>query len=123
MYDNIRKAVGCIMIFITVLLLAAGLFPLNKPNGVKMQAYSLNEESLSDVPHLDASDLFNTGSTGQLLSLPGIGEATAALIIEEVGNNGTFVYPEDILSVKGIGLKKLEQLRPFLKITSGESED
>lgn len=123
MYDNIRKAVGCIMIFITVLLLAVGLFPMNKPNGVKMQAYSLNEESLSDVPHLDDSDLFNTGSTEQLLSLPGIGEGTAALIIEEVGNYGTFVYPEDILSVKGIGLKKLEQLRPFLKITSGESED
>ena len=37
--------------------------------------------------------------------------------------NGGFVYPEDLMAVKGIGKKKMEAIRPLLLIETYESED
>ena len=38
-------------------------------------------------------------------------------MIDEREKNGLFVYPEDIMSVSGIGIKKLEKIRPYLSET------
>ena len=123
MSDRFRKVTGCLLLCSVLLLLAAGLLPLRKTLSVPMAARGLKEVTVSPLPHLDESDVFNSGSAEELISLPGIGGATASLVIAEREKNGLFLYPEDILSVKGIGNKKLEQLRPFLKTVSGESEE
>ena len=55
--------------------------------------------------------------------MPGIGETIACLIIEEREENGYFQYPEDLTAVKGIGIKKMEQIRPLLLMETVESEE
>ena len=57
----------------------------------------------------------NDAATEALCALPGVGMAQAEAIIAEREANGRFVFPQDLLAVKGIGEKKLagllEQIR------------
>lgn len=53
----------------------------------------------------------NTASAEQLVSLNGVGEATADKIIAEREANGPFASKEDIMRVAGIGDKKYEAIK------------
>lgn len=53
----------------------------------------------------------NTADAKQLESLPGVGPATAAAIVEHRSRTGAFRSVEDLLEVRGIGEAKLETLR------------
>ena len=57
----------------------------------------------------------NTASVTELATLPGIGEKTAEKIIER-RKMRPFRTPEDIMDVRGIGQKKFERMRPFLRV-------
>ena len=58
----------------------------------------------------------NSATAEQLASLPGIGPATARLIIEHRTQMGKFNRIEELLNVKGIGEKKFEALKDFLTL-------
>lgn len=58
----------------------------------------------------------NTATAEQLESLPGIGPVTARAIIEYRKQNGGFRSVEELLEVRGIGEKRLEQIRPFVVV-------
>ena len=58
----------------------------------------------------------NTASKKDLMELPGIGEMTAQAIIESREKGGKFYYLEDLLSVKGVGLKRFENIRSLIYV-------
>ncbi len=64
----------------------------------------------------------NEANALELTELPGVGETTAALIVDERNRNGWFHYPEDLLSVRGIGEKKLAQMRELMDLSNKENE-
>lgn len=58
----------------------------------------------------------NTASEAQLESLPGVGPSTAQKILDYRQEHGGFGTVEEIQSVKGIGPKKFDKMKPFLKL-------
>ncbi|MGV3614342.1 MAG: helix-hairpin-helix domain-containing protein [Fimbriimonas sp.] len=58
----------------------------------------------------------NTGSLAQLDTLPGIGPSTAQKILDYRHEHGGFSSIDELLAVPGIGSKKLEKMRKYLKL-------
>lgn len=58
----------------------------------------------------------NTADAATLDRLPGVGPATAEKILEYRKAHGGFSSIEEVLAVKGIGPKKLEAMRKYLKL-------
>ncbi len=58
----------------------------------------------------------NTATKEQLDSLPGIGTKKAEAIIEYRNNVSTFLKPEDIKNVSGIGDKVYEQIKDYIAV-------
>ncbi len=58
----------------------------------------------------------NTATVEQLMGLKGVGEVTARAIVDYREQNGPFRSVDDLIRVRGIGEKKLEALRPFVKV-------
>lgn len=58
----------------------------------------------------------NSASAAELEALPGIGPSTAAKILAYRQAHGGFKSIDELLEVKGIGPKKLEAMRRFLRL-------
>jgi comEA protein len=58
----------------------------------------------------------NSASLSQLQLLPGIGPKMAQRIVDYRKAQGSFSSPEQVMDVKGIGPKKFEKLKAFLKV-------
>jgi competence protein ComEA len=58
----------------------------------------------------------NVATAEELDTLPGVGPATAAAILEHRSTHGPFTSVEDLLDVPGIGEAKLEQLRELVTV-------
>jgi comEA protein len=56
----------------------------------------------------------NSASSAQLQEVPGIGPATADKILQMRKSYGAFKSVDDLLSVRGIGPKRLEKMRKYL---------
>jgi competence protein ComEA len=62
----------------------------------------------------------NTATSSELQALNGVGEATAAAIIQYREENGMFKSVEDLVNVKGIGSKKVEKFTDSVTISKSE---
>ncbi len=58
----------------------------------------------------------NTASADQLEEVPGIGPATAQKILDTRKSYGAFKSIDDLLSIKGIGQKRLDKMRKYLTV-------
>jgi comEA protein len=58
----------------------------------------------------------NTANSSDLQQVPGIGPSTAQKILDTRKSYGAFKSVDDLLAIKGIGLKKLEKMRRYLTI-------
>jgi competence ComEA-like helix-hairpin-helix protein len=56
----------------------------------------------------------NTAIKEEFMMLPGIGEKTATAIVSYRRLNGPFKAVDDLMRIKGFGMKKLDKIRPFL---------
>ncbi len=56
----------------------------------------------------------NEASADELMGLRGITEELAQRIMDDRSENGRFTSAEDLLRVKGVGPKTLEQLLPYI---------
>ena len=59
----------------------------------------------------------NTATQSELQTLNGVGEATAAAIIQYREEHGMFKSVEDLVNVKGIGSKKVENLTDSVTVS------
>jgi len=58
----------------------------------------------------------NSADATMLETLPGVGPATSAAVLEWRRQNGSFRSVDDLLEVPGIGEKTLESLRPLVRV-------
>ncbi|MGD2279311.1 MAG: helix-hairpin-helix domain-containing protein [Candidatus Omnitrophota bacterium] len=69
------------------------------------------EERLKESRRVD----LNTATAGQLRAIPGVGEVLSSRIIEYRDSRGGFESEADLLNVEGIGKKKLESIKEYIK--------
>lgn len=58
----------------------------------------------------------NTASVAELATLPGIGEVIATRIVRHREVSGPFRRVEELLVIRGISRRKLEDLRPYARV-------
>lgn len=58
----------------------------------------------------------NTADIEELQLLPGVGKTYAERILEYRKTNGNFTSVEELINIKGIGEKRLEKIKPFIKL-------
>lgn len=73
------------------------------------------ESSKSSTPGAGSISL-NTSGMSELERLPGVGPATAQKIIEYRKEHGGFTSIDEVMAVRGIGPKKLEAMRKYLRL-------
>lgn len=64
----------------------------------------------------------NTATLQQLQLLPGIGETLAQRVIDYREEHGRFQSVDDLMNVSGIGEKKLEQMRQYIKVVTNNED-
>jgi competence ComEA-like helix-hairpin-helix protein len=59
----------------------------------------------------------NTATAAQLAQVPGIGASSAKAIVQFRQKSGPFERVEDLLSIRGISARKLEQIRLYVTVS------
>lgn len=80
------------------------------------QPSSALSESSQDESAVFPVDL-NTADAALLDTVPGIGEVIAGRIIEYRNSVGKFKTVDELLNIKGIGEKTLEEMRDYLTVS------
>jgi competence protein ComEA len=121
-----------IVLALTILFAAGTLwwFHSTRPDaGITLVSVTENRRETTPVDKPAAPGMLegeildlNTASLSDLTRLPGIGETRARDILTWRETYGPFQAVEDLLSVAGIGEKTLENLRPYVTVTTIEEE-
>ncbi len=91
---------------------AQRLWPLLRRRARQRQAWRPSASQHSNLEDIN----LNTATAAQLVQLPGIGPSYAERIIAYRTEHGSFKTVDELENVKGIGKKRLEQIRPFVRV-------
>jgi len=58
----------------------------------------------------------NAATAAQLVQVPGLGTAAAKAIVQFRERSGPFQRVEDLLAIRGISVRKLAQIRPYITV-------
>lgn len=58
----------------------------------------------------------NTATSEELQQVPGIGPATAQKILQMRKSYGPFKSVDDLLAIRGLGVKRLDKMRKYLTV-------
>ncbi len=94
--------------------------PRSAPNTVPDQPKANRKKQSSSrhskaLPALGSVNI-NTANEQELCELPGVGPTTASQIIQYRSSHGSFQSIDELDNVKGIGPKKLANIRPYCRI-------
>ena len=93
--------------------MSAPSMPLRAARAARPTASAEEVQRLRDGQRID----LNRAGVGDLLLLPGVGPKLAARILEERDRLAGFASVEQLAQVKGVGPKKLAQLRELVAVT------
>ncbi len=64
----------------------------------------------------------NTATVEQLAeALDGVGQSKAQAIVEYREQHGAFQHPDELVNVKGIGLRTVDRNRDFIRVADAEA--
>jgi competence protein ComEA len=63
----------------------------------------------------------NSATPEQLEQLPGVGPAAAQAIVNFRTKSGPFRRVDDLLAIRGISQRKLDQIRPFVMVAAAKT--
>ena len=90
--------------------------PVAAPKAASAVAKKAEPKKAATPKVLTGPIMLNKATAGELELLPGVGAAIAERIVKLRTEMGKFTELSQLLQVKGIGEKKLEKLRPHLKL-------
>lgn len=79
---------------------------------VKENPFADDKEENKNIQKIN----LNSADIRTLTMLPGIGRETALKIVEYRSQNGRYKSIEDLIYIKGIGVKKLEKIKKYVTI-------
>ena len=104
-----------VLSFVAVLLAAASVAAAAQPAQAKAPRAAAKPATAAVVN-------INTASATEIATLPGIGEKTAARIVEYRQKNGPFKKVEELMNVRGIGEKNFLKLKPQLAVGQAKAD-
>jgi competence ComEA-like helix-hairpin-helix protein len=90
-------------------------FDYSRTDSVFLERSAMVHADTGAAPMIRKVDL-NKATKTELMTLPGIGEATAERILLYREEKGRFKKQADLKNVKGIGEKKFEQLKSYIEV-------
>lgn len=123
MCNRCHKAIGIILLLICLCICLVPLLQMPEKHNTARRSGDRLLWRLTDIGQDHSGTVYiNSSGAKELTVLPGIGDAYAALIIEEREKNGPFYYAEDLEAVKGIGPRTLEKFRNMIDLSETKGE-
>lgn len=119
MSDRLRLWLGVALMALAAAVCAFGFTSSNIRQPDAYPAKALPPLGVKAVPVVHGQVRVNTDDADSLTVLPGVGPALAEAVVKERNAHGDFYYPEDLISAKGIGKKKLAAFRDMLELGTG----